>query len=140
MEVYVKESDRWLRQAEYDIKVAEWNLEGRFYAPACFWAQQAAAKGLRAFLFFYSEDARESRSVSDLLDRALTYEEEFKNVVGSSTNLDLYYKTSRFPDALPGGIPADVLTEKDAKEAITKASDIIRIVEKKRKGFIPETM
>lgn len=140
MEVYFKEADRWLRQAEYDLKVAEWNLEGGFHAPACFWAQQSAAKALRSFLFLNSEDARESRSVSDLLDRVLTYEEEFKNAVSSSTNLDLYYKTARFPDALPGGIPAEVFTEREAVEAIRQASEIITIVERKRKGFLPETM
>ncbi|MFQ5465114.1 MAG: HEPN domain-containing protein [Thermodesulfobacteriota bacterium] len=141
MEIYYKEADRWLRQAEYDLKAADWNREGGFFAPACFWAQQSAAKALRSFLFINSEDARESRSVSDLLDRALTYEEEFKSIVNSSsTNLDIYYKTSRFPDALPGGIPAEVITEREAKEAITKASEILSIVEKKRKGFLPETM
>ncbi|HKJ87583.1 MAG TPA: HEPN domain-containing protein [Gammaproteobacteria bacterium] len=140
MEVYVKESDRWLRQAEYDLKVAEWNQQGGFHSPACFWAQQAAAKALRSFLFFYSEDAGESRSVTDLLDRALTYEEEFKTAVGKSTNLDLYYKTARFPDALPGGIPAEILTGRDSTEAIRTASDILAMVEKKRKGFLPETM
>ncbi len=140
MEVYQKESDRWLRQAEYDLRVAEWNLEGGFFAPACFWAQQSAAKALRSFLFLHSEDARESRSVSDLLDRALTYEENFKEVAGSSTKLDLFYKTSRFPDAIPGGIPAELFTKRDSTEAITQASEILAIVEKQRKGFLPESL
>lgn len=135
-----KEADRWLRQAEYDLKVSEWNQQGGFYAPACFWAQQSAAKSLRAFLFFNSEDARETRSVTDLLDRAITYEEGFRRFIGSSTSLDLYYKTSRFPDAIPGGIPAEVITEKDSRDSIKQASEILSLVEKKRKSFLPETM
>lgn len=138
MEVRFKEADRWLRQAEYDFKVAEWNQEGGFYAPACFWAQQSAAKALRAFLFFKGEDARETRSVAELMDRSLTYEEGFKDVVGASTSLDIYYKTSRFPDAIPGGIPAEVLTLKDSQDAIKQAFDIITVVEKTRKGYMPE--
>ncbi len=140
MEFFGKEADRWLRQAEYDLKAAEWNQQGGFYAPACFYAQQAAAKSLRAFLFLMREDARETRSVVDLLDRALTYEEGFKSFVGSSTSLDIYYKTSRFPDALPGGIPAEVITQKDSRDAIKQASDILSIVEKRRKGYLPETL
>lgn len=138
MEFHSREADRWLRQAEYDIKAAEWNLEGRFYAPACFLAQQAAAKALRSFLFFNKEDAREARSVADLLDRALTYEEGFKEFVGSSTSLDLYYKTSRFPDAIPGAIPGDLITVKDSKEAIRQASEIIALVERTRKSDLPD--
>ena len=139
MSIFGKEADRWLRQAEYDLRAAEWNLQGGFYAPACFWAQQSAAKSLRAFLFINGEDAKETRSVVDLLDRAMTYEEEFRGFLGRSTSIDIYYKTSRFPDALPGGIPADVITEKDAKDAIKQAAEITSVVEKKRKGYLPDT-
>lgn len=134
----MKESERWLRQAEYDLKASEWNLDGGFHAPACFWAQQSAAKALRAFLFIMKEDARETRSVVELLDRAITYEEGFKEFVGSSGRLDLYYKTTRFPDSIPGGIPAEVITERDAREAIKLASDILVITERKRKDNLPD--
>lgn len=140
MEIFLKEADRWLRQAEYDLKAAEWNQQGGFYAPASFWAQQSAAKSLRAFLFFSKEDARETRSVVDLLDRAITYEESFRRFIGSSTSLDIYYKTSRFPDAIPGGIPAEVITEKDSRDAIRQASEILSIVERKRKEHVPESL
>jgi len=140
MELLTRESDRWLRQAEYDLKVAEWNQQGGFHAPACFWAQQSAAKSLRAFLFMNREQTYETRSVVDLLDRAITYEEAFKEFVGVSTSLDLYYKTSRFPDAIPGGIPAEVITVKDSQDAIRQAADIIKVVEKARKGYLPDTL
>jgi HEPN domain-containing protein len=133
MEVHIKESERWLRQAEYDLKAAEWNIEGGFHAPACFWAQQSAVKSLRSFLFLMQEDSREARSVVDLLDRAITYEEGFKDFVESSGRLDLYYKTSRFPDSIPGGIPAEVITGRDSREAIRLASDILALAEQKRK-------
>jgi HEPN domain-containing protein len=140
MEGFAREAERWLRQAEYDLKAAEWAEQGGFHAPACFWSQQAAAKGLRAFLFLKGEDARETRSVVDLLDRAISYEEDFKGFVGSSTSLDIYYKTSRFPDALPGGIPAEVITGKDSRDAIRQASDVLAVVERKRKAHLPETI
>lgn len=140
MELVFREADRWLRQAEYDLKVADWNQQGRFYAPSCFWSQQAAAKALRAFLFLNKEDAIITRSVADLLDRAMTYAEEFKVFVGRSTSLDLYYKTARFPDALPGGIPAEVITEKDSIDALRQASEIVELVEGKRKDYLPDTL
>ena len=76
----------------------------------------------------------------DLLDRAITYEEEFRGFVGSGRSLDLYYKTSRFPDAIPGGVPAEVISQKESVEAIRQAADIIAIVEKKRKDYLPESL
>jgi HEPN domain-containing protein len=140
MEVLLKEADRWLRQAEYDLKVSEWNQQGGFYAPSCFWAQQAAGKSLRGFLFLNKEDAVETRSVAELLDRAMTYSEEFARFIGSTTSLDIYYKTARFPDALPGGIPGEIISEKDSRDAIKQASDIIAVVEAKRKEYLPDTL
>lgn len=140
MDIFWKEAERWLRQAEYDLKAAEWCLQGGFFAPAAFWAQQSAAKSLRAFLFLNKEDARETRSVVDLLDRALVYEEGFKSFVASSRRLDIYYKTSRFPDALPGGVPAEVISDKDAVEAIRQSADILEVIEKRRKGYLPESL
>lgn len=140
MHLLNKTADRWLRQAQSDYKGAEWNLEGQFYSIACFMAQQSAVKALRAFMFLNSEDAIESKSVVDLLDRAMTYEERFRSLVAGSARLDLYYKTSRFPDALPGGIPSEVMTERDAKEAIQEAYDVLSIVEKVKKDYVPDSL
>ena len=139
MEIAFREAERWLRQAEYELKAARWVEEGGFYAPACFLAQQSAAKSLRAFLFYKKEDARESRSVADLVDRALTYDERFKPLDESLSRLDIYYKTTRYPDSLPGGIPAEIITARDSKEAISIASELLSIVEDTRKGYMPES-
>ncbi len=138
MEVFFKDAERWMRQADADIKAAEHIHGGGFFAQSCFLAQQAAAKALRAFLFLNKEDAREAKSVADLLDRAITYDEGFKDFVGKSTSLDLYYKTARFPDALPGGIPSEIITDRDSTIAIRLASDVLKAIEKKRKGLLPD--
>ena len=138
--MFWKEAERWLRQAEYDLKAAEWCCQGGFFAHATFWAQQSATRSLRAFLFLCKEDARETRSVVDLLDRALVYEEGFKSFVASSRRLDIYYKPSRFPAALPGGVPAEVISDRDAVEAVRQAADILDVIEKRRKGYLPESL
>lgn len=140
MDAQNREADRWLRQAAYDLKAAEWCQQGGFFATASFSAQQSAAKALRAFLFIRKEDARETRSVADLLERAITYDERFKKLVDKCSRLDLYYKTSRFPDAIPGSIPADMITARDSTESINSASDILTLVEEARKANLPEVM
>ena len=139
MELHLKESERWIRQAEYDLKASEWNLEGGFHAQACFWAQQAAAKTLRAFLFLMKEDYRESRSVVELLERAIAHDESFKQFVEKAGRIDIYYKTARFPDAIPGGVPSEIISDRDAKEAINTASEILTVAEEKRKDHTPES-
>ncbi|NIS70807.1 MAG: HEPN domain-containing protein [Proteobacteria bacterium] len=45
-----EESKRWLEQAEYDLRTAQWNAQGKLYAPACFWTQQATEKAAKAYL------------------------------------------------------------------------------------------
>ena len=45
------ESERWLRQAEYDQQAAQVNQEEGFYAWTYFLCQQAAEKALKAFLY-----------------------------------------------------------------------------------------
>src|SRR3989338_4909194 len=140
MEGLAKEADRWFRQAENDLKAAQGSQQGGFHAQTCFWAQQSAAKALRAFLFINKEDAKETRSVSELLERCLTYDEEFKSVIEHSSRLDIYYKTTRYPDSLPGGIPAELISNRDSNEAIKIAADILALVEEKRKAYVPERM
>src|SRR3989339_2004220 len=131
MQGLAKEADRWFRQAENDLKAAQWCEQGGFYAQACFWAQQSAAKTLRALLFMNKEDTKETRSVSKLLERCLTYDEDFKPIVEHGSRLDIYYKTTRYPDSLPGGIPAEIISARDSKEAIKIALDIFTLVEEK---------
>ena len=140
MQGLAKEADRWFRQAENDLKAAQWCEQGGFYAQACFWAQQSAAKTLRALLFMNKEDTKETRSVSKLLERCLTYDEDFKPIVEHGSRLDIYYKTTRYPDSLPGGIPAEIISARDSKEAIKIALDIFTLVEEKRKAYVPEVM
>ncbi|MCK5237653.1 MAG: HEPN domain-containing protein [Deltaproteobacteria bacterium] len=140
MEAHIKDADRWLRQSEADIKSSEWCLEGGFFSQSCFLAQQSAAKALRAYLYLKSEDTKETRSVVELLVRAITYDETFKEHVENAGRIDLYYKTARFPDAIPGGIPSEVISDRDAMEAIKVAGDIIKLVEDNRKNYMPDTM
>jgi len=51
-----QEAARWLSQAENDIAFAEVGLREGFYAQACFLAQQAAEKALKAV--HYGKGAR----------------------------------------------------------------------------------
>jgi HEPN domain-containing protein len=44
----VERSADWMAQAKRDLAQAEWSVEGKFYEWACFVAQQAAKKAVKA--------------------------------------------------------------------------------------------
>jgi HEPN domain-containing protein len=41
--------------------------------------------------------------------------------------LDQYYIPTRYPNGLPGGVPAEVFTKRQADEAATGARDILTV-------------
>lgn len=124
------EAERWLKQAEYDLRAAEHNANGAFYSVACFNAQQAAEKSLKAFLYAQGERVVLGHSAAELCRRCREYEESFADLIGLASKLDRFYVPTRYPNALPGGIPAEVYDEEDATEAIASAYKILAMVRK----------
>jgi len=72
------ESIRWFEQAKYDLKAARWNAKGDLFAPACFWAQQAAEKATKAFIYSKGERFVIGHSVAELLKKCQKYDKGFK--------------------------------------------------------------
>lgn len=123
-----KEAKRWLDQARYDLDTARYNAGGKRHAPACFWAQQAAEKAAKAFLYAQGERFVVGHSVGELLQRCREFDPAFSHVESDGAFLDRFYIPTRYPDGLPGGIPAEVFREKDADEAIAMARKITEFV------------
>lgn len=124
------EAKRWLEQARYDLDLARYNAAGGFHAAACFQAQQAAEKALKAFLYGRGERVVFGHSVAELCDRCQSYQAEFGALKAKMGRLDRFYIPTRYPNGLPGGIPAEMYDQSDAKEAITWASEAIEAVER----------
>ena len=122
------ESKRWLEQARYDLKTSQWNVKGELFAPACFWAQQAAEKAAKAYLYSRGERLVTGHSVAELLGKCKTYDKEFEPLVLTGAFLDRFYIPTRYPNSLPSGIPAHAYRQKDASEAIELAQKILQFV------------
>lgn len=122
------EGRRWLKQAEHDLEAARYNRQGGFHAVACFYAQQAAERALKAFLFAQGELVVIGNSVAELCQGCAGYEERFRELTGRIGKLDRFYIPTRYPDGLPGGVPAEVYGEEDASEAIALASETVEVV------------
>jgi HEPN domain-containing protein len=128
------EGRRWFLQAERDLDDAEFNLSGGRYNVACFLAQQSAEKALRAYLFSKGAEEVWGHSVAELCKNAQTFDPEFNQLELKAGSLDKYYIPTRYPNALPGGIPSKAFDENDAKNAIRLTKEVIDFV-KSRGGL-----
>lgn len=124
-----EEGARWLQQAHQDIDDARYNLAGGRYHLACFLAQQAAEKALKGYLYAQGEERVWGHSVADLARQAAEHDARFKTLVGMGGGLDRHYIPTRYPNGLPGGIPAEAFDSDDAEKALRQAQHVIQQVE-----------
>lgn len=119
------EAERWLRQAENDLAFAELGAREGFFAQACFVCQQAAEKALKAV--HYAGGARFvfGHSLVELLNELVAGRPGFAGLRERAQQLDQYYIPTRYPNGLPGGVPAEVFTRRQAEEAIVSAREFM---------------
>jgi HEPN domain-containing protein len=123
-----EEARRWLQQAEQDIDDAQYCQAGDRYHLVCFLAQQAAEKALKGYLYAQGEDRVWGHSVADLARQATGYDARFGALIGAGGGLDRHYIPTRYPNGLPGGVPAEAFDADDAERALQRAQQIIRQV------------
>ncbi len=121
----LREAHRWLTQARYDAEAAELNAREGFAAVACFLAQQAAEKALKAYLYAQGERLVTGHATHLLLRRCQRYDPSLEALWDTCRRLDQYYIPTRYPNGLPGGIPHEVYTVEQAREAIAGTRKVI---------------
>lgn len=126
-----EDAKRWFLQALQDLDDAKFNLSGGRYNVACFLAQQSAEKVLKAYLFMKGADEVCGHSVGELCTDAKSFDEHFREIEVMCKSVDKYYIPTRYPNALPGGIPSEAFDEEDAEKAITLAEKIINFIKSK---------
>lgn len=122
------EAMRWLRQAERDMDDARFTLGGDRYSLTCFVAQQAAEKALKSFLYAAGEEDVWGHSVAELSAAVAKLEPSLVPLALQAAPLDKYYIPTRYPNGLPGGIPADAFSRSDAEAAIAMADLVLAAV------------
>jgi HEPN domain-containing protein len=125
------EAARWLEQARRDLDDAEFAASGSRWNLACFLAQQAAEKALKAYLFARGAETVWGHSVADLCREAAVHDAAFAALGGEAAALDQYYIPTRCPNGLPGGIPADAYLRADGDRALGLCRTVIALVEAK---------
>lgn len=126
----LQEAHRWLAQARHDADAADLNAREGYAAVACFLAQQAAEKGLKAYLYAQGERLVTGRATYLLLRQCQQYDASFEALGDVCRRLDQYYIPTRYPNGLPGGIPHEVYTHDQARDAIAGARQVLEQVER----------
>ena len=121
-----EEGRRWLQQAQQDIDDARYNQAGERYHLTCFLAQQAGEKALKGYLYAQGIERVWGHSVADLARQAAECDTRFEAFISIGGSLDRHYIPTRYPNGLPGGIPADAFDADDAEKALQQAQHLIQ--------------
>jgi HEPN domain-containing protein len=123
---------RWLRQADHDLTIARGHQERADYSDACFMAEQAAQKALKAFLIAHGQRAVPLHSVAQLAERCTQLDPDFSAHITPGRILDQYYIPTRYPDALaPPAVPFESYTQEQAQKAVAAVETLVALVHEK---------
>ena len=118
-------ADRWLAAARDDLDSARYLASGGRHAPACFFAQQAAEKAVKAI--HYGQGARSviGHSVRVLVERLSPRVATLDALIDAARELDLFYVPTRYPNGLDSGTPADAFSAAQSARAIELAARFV---------------
>jgi HEPN domain-containing protein len=89
--------------------------------------QQTAGKALKALHYLRGERLVVGHALVELLEPLAPEHTALAQLREVAQQLDQYYIPTRYPNGLPGGVPADVFTKRQAEEAVAGARAIIAI-------------
>jgi HEPN domain-containing protein len=126
----MRRHEDWLKQADSDLCAAQDSASSNHYEWACFQAQQAAEKALKALIISKGSESR-IHSIKFLLSNLPENVCVSDQIQNAARELDKHYIPTRYPDSFSTGIPKDFFTLDDAQRAISDARKIIEFVKEK---------
>ena len=117
-----------MRQAEDDATTADRLVELGIHYAACFFYQQASEKALKAYLFSRGVEPPRVHSVGQLFDVVRELGGPDLAVTDDVRFIDQYYIPTRYPDALPSGVPSDTYGAGDSARAGAAAGAVLEAV------------
>jgi HEPN domain-containing protein len=120
----MERSGDWLAQAQRDLQAARVCAGASLHDVACFHAQQAAEKGLKA-VYNHRGEVAWGHSVEGLLRNLgpeLSVEQE---LIRRAERLDRHYIASRYPNGWQHGAPMQHYRSEDSDEAIGDSEAIL---------------
>jgi HEPN domain-containing protein len=124
------EADRWLRSGREDLACARHAASGGFHAPACFHAQQAAEKAIKAVHYARGARAVIGHNVRTLIETLQPRVRELDALLDAARELDLLYLPTRYPNGLDSGTPGEAFSETQSRAALAHGSQLVETAER----------
>lgn len=121
----MERSKDWLDEAKGDLDHARNDVRGGFYNWACFSAQQAAEKAIKAVFQRMGAEAW-GHSVADLLMELSKKHDIPEKLSDEALELDKAYIPTRYPNAHPSGSPRSRYTKEEARRLIGYGERIVK--------------
>jgi HEPN domain-containing protein len=123
--LYMKDMiKQWFKQAEEELAMADYLLEGGWFKGACYHAQQAIEKAMKASLFKKGWELEKTHSIERLVALGKAYKIRFPLSDEEIVFLDSIYR-GRYPvdeGLLPLGDPS----QRDAQEAVSIGKKLLK--------------
>jgi HEPN domain-containing protein len=130
LEAMPRRVEDWLRQAQKDLQHSRNSIASQDYEWACFAAQQAAEKALKA-LYQHLGGEFFGHSLLKMIRELPSESQSGEGLQTRAADLDKLYIPTRYPNGFDAGAPADYFTAVDATKAVDDAEVIIEFVRSK---------
>ncbi len=115
----------WLNDALEDRGWAQYNIDGGYFAQACFACQQSVEKLFKGLLLAYDVVFPKIHELVRLLDLCAEHDPAVRQFEGAARTLDQYYVATRYPDLVHSKRP---YTEQEAREALELVDRMISVL------------
>lgn len=121
--LYMKGAEQeWIKQAEEELNMAKYLLEGGYFKGVCYHAQQSVEKSIKSRLFKKGWELEKTHSIGRLIAIAEDYKIKFNLSEEDVLFMDSIYR-GRYPIEA-GLLPLGEPKETDAKKAINIAQSV----------------
>lgn len=114
----------WFRQAERDLAQARDSQRAGYHEWACFAAQQAAEKAVKALLYRHATEVF-SHVIATLLSQLPVEIAAYPQLIEKARVLDNYYIPTRYANGHPSGAPFEHYGSLQSDQAISYANEIV---------------
>jgi len=115
-----------MAQAKRDLEHAAKDVADGYYEHACFEAQQAAEKAVKAVYMRLHAEAWGHRVARLLEELDLGAARLPSELIDDAKLLDQFYVPTRYPNGFESGAPMEFFTKEQAADAVRRADKIIR--------------